>query len=289
MRVSHLIQRGLMIRGGIYVELTCVHAGSARVLSLNGVYLPVMILFRAFVFLVVTIHGVAVVSQNSMTVRDTALFRGRNTIPVYGTWSVQTGDALTLDLAFDPRFLSIDSVTAVDSVLSTTGWSVAGAGFTRAVLRVNVVVNMAVNAERNLLRCVVDVLNGPDTTSYLEILRVERNGKVDSSFALNSGRISIKNFTPIVLKESEFLGPAYPSASRTPVFKYRTIAASDVTFTMFDAGGHARIVEQLVAVPAGNHTYECGSSLYSTLCAGLYLLRMETMRGDYWTSFIVLR
>lgn len=248
-----------------------------------------MKLFRAFVFLVVTIHGVAVVSQNSMTVRDTALFRGRNTIPVYGMWSVQKGDALTIDVAFDPRFLSIDSVTAVDSVLSTTSWSATGAGSTRAVLRVSVVVNKVVDAERDLLRCVVDVLNGPDTTSYLELLRVERNGKVDSSFALNSSRISIKNSTPIVLKESEFLGPAYPSASRTPVFKYRTIATADVTFTMFDAGGHARIVEQLVAVSAGNHTYECGSPLYSTLCAGLYLLRMETVRGDYWTSFIVLR
>ncbi|MFM8178050.1 MAG: hypothetical protein ACKOAG_02555 [Candidatus Kapaibacterium sp.] len=244
---------------------------------------------RILFFLLFLVSGFAVCAQEGVTVRDTSLFRGKNILPVDVRLNVSPGDTLSLHLAFDPRLIEMTGVTAGISVCDVRRWSVMRESEMRSVASIEVVLRGGGTADGEILRCGMDVLSGPDTITVIEPLPLRRNGDTVRGLALTPGRVRILNSTPIILQETEYLGPAYPSASRTPVFSFRTTTPSDLTFTVFDAGGHARIVERLAAVPAGRGTYECGSPLFPTLCAGMYLLRMETVRGAYWTSFIVLR
>lgn len=290
MMIDDLVERGRGKRG--WTSDAWARGGSgqfdAEWLDPNGVYLPSMIAARVIFFLLMII-GTSGFAQTSVTVRDTGMVRGKNVLPVYVVSGVAKDDTLTVHIAFDPRLIEVGYVVTGNSGCDVRAWKVMNESAQRSVAMVEVVVRDDSAARGEMLRCGIDVLSGPDTVTIVEPVVYRRNGRAEADVTMRSGRISIRNSDPIILQETEYLGPAYPSASRTPVFAFRTSVVADLTFTIFDAGGHARIVEQVPAVPAGRGTYVCASPLFPTLCAGMYVLRMESARGEFWTPFIVLR
>jgi hypothetical protein len=223
-------------------------------------------------------------AQSYIGMQDTSLTRGLHQLPISAYFQAEAGDSLSLRLGCDPRTLHLSGVERTGASIRVGGWSSEG----DSVLRIGFVLEQAMTVETEILRLAIDVLNSSDSISLLRVLGCEKNGVALSPLSTRDASIRVFNAPPVVLKETEFIGAAFPSASAMPSFSCHISVQGDVVFRVYDVGGRALIEERMQDVRPGSFVFQFSSPLFATLCDGMYTVSMETAAGSYSSPCIIL-
>ncbi len=222
--------------------------------------------------------------HSSIKLPDTSLTRGYHSLPILALIDAQPGDSIALSMACDPRAMNVAGIARTANHIRLCGWSLEGDG----TIYLGFVVEREVVSETEILAINIDVLNNDDSVTTLNVLNVRKNGIELSPLSTSNATIRIVNATPIVLKEAEYIGPAFPSASALPSFTCHVSVRGDVVFRVFDVGGRALIEERIQDVQPGSFVFQFSSALFPTLCDGMYTVSMETVAGQYSSPCIIL-
>lgn len=225
-------------------------------------------------------------AQNRVSITDTSVVRGLHVLMLRIQGDVMARDTFHVRVMYDRRLLDLREIRCEDSSIQTTSFSVQTLTGNEAECSFSLFVQRTPSNGVVVMNMDVDVLAGSDTITRAEPRECLRNGTVFTS-QYTGGTIHILD-APIGISRTEYVGPAYPTATSMPTFRYYLALPGTVVFTVYDVVGRVLTEESITTSVGGTQEYKPRSESFLYLCDGPYILRMQTLVGQYSTPFIIM-